>query len=148
MIRRPPRSTLFPYTTLFRSFCLNILKEFPVEAELDANFTPIDEITARELLELSIEELVKVKLEKEDDDDIKSLIRLFSAKNRFVAELRKLILHRKVVISLAEDLYKKSIDEIAVRFDEIFKEYLKKVLKARHLYFIENLIEFLFYKYQ
>src|SRR5690606_40258548 len=23
MIRRPPRSTLFPYTTLFRSFCLN-----------------------------------------------------------------------------------------------------------------------------
>src|SRR5690242_11568702 len=24
MIRRPPRSTLFPYTTLFRSFCFNI----------------------------------------------------------------------------------------------------------------------------
>src|SRR3712207_6867370 len=24
MIRRPPRSTLFPYTTLFRSFCLNV----------------------------------------------------------------------------------------------------------------------------
>src|SRR5256886_4783774 len=23
MIRRPPRSTLFPYTTLFRSICLN-----------------------------------------------------------------------------------------------------------------------------
>src|SRR5262249_59908198 len=23
MIRRPPRSTLFPYTTLFRSFCLD-----------------------------------------------------------------------------------------------------------------------------
>ena len=25
MIRRPPRSTLFPYTTLFRSFCHNLL---------------------------------------------------------------------------------------------------------------------------
>src|SRR5260221_5412827 len=25
MIRRPPRSTLFPYTTLFRSFCLSPL---------------------------------------------------------------------------------------------------------------------------
>src|SRR5256885_11797967 len=23
MIRRPPRSTLFPYTTLFRSFCID-----------------------------------------------------------------------------------------------------------------------------
>src|SRR5258708_10820694 len=27
MIRRPPRSTLFPYTTLFRSICLFLLVE-------------------------------------------------------------------------------------------------------------------------
>src|SRR3989442_6116247 len=26
MIRRPPRSTLFPYTTLFRSFCFDVPK--------------------------------------------------------------------------------------------------------------------------
>src|SRR2546429_3570134 len=29
MIRRPPRSTLFPYTTLFRSLCLNLLRVLP-----------------------------------------------------------------------------------------------------------------------
>src|ERR1039457_7605533 len=29
MIRRPPRSTLFPYTTLFRSLRLNIVFESP-----------------------------------------------------------------------------------------------------------------------
>src|SRR5256885_7193715 len=29
MIRRPPRSTLFPYTTLFRSAILNFLDESP-----------------------------------------------------------------------------------------------------------------------
>src|SRR5438552_4388977 len=28
MIRRPPRSTLFPYTTLFRSICMNWLPIF------------------------------------------------------------------------------------------------------------------------
>src|SRR2546430_10943252 len=28
MIRRPPRSTLFPYTTLFRSYMLSIVEEF------------------------------------------------------------------------------------------------------------------------
>src|SRR5256885_2576498 len=28
MIRRPPRSTLFPYTTLFRSNCVRRLDEF------------------------------------------------------------------------------------------------------------------------
>src|SRR3712207_8877525 len=27
MIRRPPRSTLFPYTTLFRSFIINVLND-------------------------------------------------------------------------------------------------------------------------
>src|SRR5258706_7983354 len=32
MIRRPPRSTLFPYTTLFRSFAKSVLWGFKVEA--------------------------------------------------------------------------------------------------------------------
>src|SRR2546426_5067339 len=32
MIRRPPRSTLFPYTTLFRSRCASAGRQAPVEA--------------------------------------------------------------------------------------------------------------------
>src|SRR5256885_13119005 len=32
MIRRPPRSTLFPYTTLFRSFLFGLLDTAQVEA--------------------------------------------------------------------------------------------------------------------
>src|ERR1044071_8288387 len=31
MIRRPPRSTLFPYTTLFRSLELSRLDRFPID---------------------------------------------------------------------------------------------------------------------
>src|SRR3712207_8800646 len=31
MIRRPPRSTLFPYTTLFRSFPADFVKACPAE---------------------------------------------------------------------------------------------------------------------
>src|SRR2546427_5277009 len=34
MIRRPPRSTLFPYTTLFRSFIVAILQAIPFRAAL------------------------------------------------------------------------------------------------------------------
>src|SRR3712207_7809189 len=33
MIRRPPRSTLFPYTTLFRSTALRWLEALPTEAK-------------------------------------------------------------------------------------------------------------------
>src|SRR3712207_8068669 len=36
MIRRPPRSTLFPYTTLFRSVLLYGCSTGPAPAELDA----------------------------------------------------------------------------------------------------------------
>src|SRR2546430_10132566 len=38
MIRRPPRSTLFPYTTLFRSLCLN-RRQSRRESECSASCT-------------------------------------------------------------------------------------------------------------
>src|SRR2546427_12549660 len=38
MIRRPPRSTLFPYTTLFRSSCQDILARQIIEIEIQ--FSP------------------------------------------------------------------------------------------------------------
>src|SRR5256885_9571891 len=34
MIRRPPRSTLFPYTTLFRSIAVRKLDQFTVQVEM------------------------------------------------------------------------------------------------------------------
>src|SRR5687768_17866140 len=37
MIRRPPRSTLFPYTTLFRSAVVTIDAEGQVQMSTDAN---------------------------------------------------------------------------------------------------------------
>src|SRR2546430_11441462 len=52
MIRRPPRSTLFPYTTLFRSIAVEKLitdgKPVPVVASygMTSGFTPPNGITA------------------------------------------------------------------------------------------------------
>src|SRR2546425_6633945 len=39
MIRRPPRSTLFPYTTLFRSAVLAAMKSLPLKAQERICFT-------------------------------------------------------------------------------------------------------------
>src|SRR3712207_8092325 len=39
MIRRPPRSTLFPYTTLFRSDVAKVLKD--TQAEVLLNYLPV-----------------------------------------------------------------------------------------------------------
>src|SRR2546430_9660043 len=41
MIRRPPRSTLFPYTTLFRSLCVDALGGGP--GVRSARYAPTDE---------------------------------------------------------------------------------------------------------
>src|SRR2546427_1558295 len=40
MIRRPPRSTLFPYTTLFRSIVMRLPEERQAEFILMVPFTP------------------------------------------------------------------------------------------------------------
>src|SRR5205807_4757395 len=44
MIRPPPRSTLFPYTTLFRSYVLKRLKQYNGHAEESNNKEILDAI--------------------------------------------------------------------------------------------------------
>src|SRR2546427_9621660 len=38
MIRRPPRSTLFPYTTLFRSLSINRMQSYYIKCEVKVVF--------------------------------------------------------------------------------------------------------------
>src|SRR3712207_7413253 len=59
MIRRPPRSTLFPYTTLFRSANIHLLTPKLVRAVLDAGgeiyvWTVDEEPRIAELRELGV----------------------------------------------------------------------------------------------
>ena len=55
------------------SFCIDILREFPVEAGIDANFITIDTKRARELLQLSVKEALK---EKDETETYRYVIRL------------------------------------------------------------------------
>src|SRR2546422_4821559 len=45
MIRRPPRSTLFPYTTLFRSYYTNMSEELFIEKHI--NWLRLRDVTVR-----------------------------------------------------------------------------------------------------
>src|SRR2546427_12647376 len=54
MIRRPPRSTLFPYTTLFRSLDAKLIKDFADLYEL----TPMQLLTLEGFAEKSAQQLV------------------------------------------------------------------------------------------
>src|SRR3712207_8944087 len=50
MIRRPPRSTLFPYTTLFRSTLEHASVTYRLEDHLDARISRIVDIEAAALV--------------------------------------------------------------------------------------------------
>ena len=73
------------------SFCISILREYPVEAELDARFIPIDENLSEELIELSVEEMIRASFENElVNEDLKYLIRIFSSKIKLQNQIVKL----------------------------------------------------------
>ncbi len=105
------------------SFCINILKEFAPEAQIDANFIPIDETTANELIELSAEETLHNLIKNQSyEDDLKYLIRLFGSKNIFSAQLKKAVQQRKIIKRLADGIYLKTEKEIAEYFSAEFEK--------------------------
>jgi ATP-dependent helicase/nuclease subunit A len=111
------------------SFCIDILREHPVEAGIDANFTPIDEIFSDELIELAVEEVIKTTLANSaENEKLKYLIRLFSSKMILSRELISSIKNRRNLLILSQELYNKPEKEIADHFFEKFVALTKKIL--------------------
>jgi ATP-dependent helicase/nuclease subunit A len=124
------------------SFCIDILKEHPVEAGLDANFIAIDEQLSDELIELSVEEMIKASIKNlEETDNLKYLIRIFASKSLFAGEITSLIKNRKNVLNFSEDIYSKQENEIAEYFHKTFIEFADKILIQRLENFISSIRE-------
>src|SRR5260370_32794675 len=68
MIRRPPRSTLFPYTTLFRSPRDGVAAGEPVEGRVDLN--------RRELARVELEPAARVLRSEEHTSELQSHLNL------------------------------------------------------------------------
>ncbi|MDR3609878.1 MAG: UvrD-helicase domain-containing protein [Ignavibacteriaceae bacterium] len=113
------------------SFCLNILREFPVEAELDANIIPINEKLSTELIEMSVDKMIKESLENDDQERIKKLIRMFSSKGLLSTELESLVKNYTKVIFIEDRIYSKSPEEIIEYYNYIIDEYFDKLIGSR-----------------
>src|SRR5690606_13494611 len=109
------------------SFCIDILREFPVEANIDAGFIPIDEQISNELIEMSIDEIIRKSLVDENDsNELKYLIRIFASKNSFAVQLLSLIKNRKNISALESKIYNKTEKETAEFFYDAFLKYSRK----------------------
>lgn len=110
------------------SFCIDLLKEFPVEASIDANFIPINEQKASELMDLSIESCLNQMLrELETQPDVKLLIRLLGSKAILIRELSILIQKRKRVLQTLDELYSSDEHELSKKLFELFRSNVKSV---------------------
>ena len=129
-LERLRRQLVSANISTIHSFCIDILKEFPAEAQIDANFTPIDKTLLDELIQISVEEVIRNSLKDPGGiKQLKYLIRIFASKNLFARELQSLIEKRKNILSVAEKIYDKSEEEIASGFFSVFEE-LKILLGA------------------
>ncbi|MGE5401035.1 MAG: UvrD-helicase domain-containing protein [Ignavibacteriales bacterium] len=111
------------------SFCIDLLREFPVEAQLDAGFIPIDNHLTNELIDLSIEEVIRNSLkDNESANDLKYLIRIFASRDTFAKALSSLIQKRKNILKLSNEIYSKTEDEISRFFHDTFEKNLSLIL--------------------
>ena len=112
------------------SFCIDLLREFPVEASIDANFIPINERKTQELINLSIESSLRDMLKSSrEESDIKLLVRLLGSKANLIKQLTELIGKRKTILSLTEIFYSLSVSEVARQFFELFNSGFKQVFE-------------------
>ncbi len=130
-LERIRRQLVSANISTIHSFCIDILREFPVEAQLDANFIPIDQPASDELIEMSVEEVIKESLNNPvAADDLKTLIRLFSSKRKLSSEISSLIKNRKNVLEACEK-YNTAAEETASFFYEAFLETASGILINR-----------------
>src|SRR5256885_4469715 len=73
MIRRPPRSTLFPYTTLFRSICFSVPAESAERARksLEETFRP--EIARQEIDGVEVQTGLATLVERRSEEHTSEL---------------------------------------------------------------------------
>ena len=114
------------------SFCIDVLRENPVEAGLDANFSAIDEVLSDELIELSVDELLKnIFKTHEDEDKLKYLIRIYGSKSLLTREIISLVKRRKNVLVLADRIYNKSSEEIAKYFHKTYEDTFEQIFSPK-----------------
>ncbi len=114
------------------SFCINLLHEFPIEANLDINFSPIDTTLSNELIELSIDETInQAFIDPNLEKDIKYLVRIFGSIKKLSSQLKELIYHKKIILQLKENFYLRNEKEIADFYNQESNEYLKLIFGSK-----------------
>ena len=110
------------------SFCLNVLKEFSPEANLDASFVPIDKETSNEILDLSIEESFNEMVNSDQySEQIKSAIRIVGSKSNLLKQIKRLVNKRRSFNKMKRIFLEESVDTIQKIHEQLFDKYYSSI---------------------
>ncbi len=122
------------------SFCINILRDYPVEAQLDARFVPIDEKLSEELIDLSVEEMIRASFDDHlVSEELKYLIRVFASKAKLQSQIVRLIQNRKNVFTIKKNIYSSDLKTIAESFAQYFRDGFLTIWEKKEKEFIRLL---------
>lgn len=105
------RSLVSAKISTIHSFCIEVLKDYAPEAGIDANFLPVDERIAEDLLNQSIDEIITSHLYS-NSKIVKKLIRIFGNKSQLIKAIKSLFSKRKTIEHLLDNLYDKNEEYI------------------------------------
>ncbi|NUN07862.1 MAG: UvrD-helicase domain-containing protein [Ignavibacteriaceae bacterium] len=95
------------------SFCISLLRRYPVEAGLDAGFAAIDKNQTNELILLSVEAMIKEAFaDVRSVDKLKEVVRILGSLNNLKKQIINLIQNRKNFLDLYDRVYKTGYDQI------------------------------------
>jgi len=125
------------------SFCTEVLKEFPTEAGIDANFLPIDQRISDELMSSAIDEVLQKSIRNNDEliEYIKRNIRLLGSKKILKSVLKNMISKRNDVEKITESVYGQDIEKAAEIFRNKFEFYFTKIFTEKFPQFFEAVQE-------
>ncbi len=107
------------------SFCSSILREFPVEAEVDAGFVIIDEYRSKKLMEDSFKKFMHLH---ESSDEVKSLLRIVKGNDNLFEAFRDINFQRAAFDKLRGNLYTGEPEEILQKLKMVFEKKGQAVL--------------------
>ena len=116
------------------SFCARILREYPVEARVDAGFRELQGILQRLTLRDTIESTLREIGDRPEEDEIRvklvDLLRIFG-KSRLEAHLSELVNQRGAVERLKRNLYYRTDSEVLDVWHDFVQSQLAQSLKDR-----------------
>lgn len=123
--------TLSAQISTIHAFCAQILREYPVEAGVDAGFSVLQGIQQRLILRETIDATLREIADRPDEDEIReklvALLRIFG-KTRLEAHLSELVNQREVVERLKRDLYCQIDSEVLDTWYESVQSQLEESL--------------------